>query len=260
MIKARIFFCLSNLIALIVFFSPSLYAADATAALTVYAAASLTNVLDEIGGNYIRETGQAVKFSYGASSTLARQIEAGASADIFFSADNDWMDYLQTRNLINQSSRQSMLGNTLVLIAPADSTIKLKISPHFALAAALSQSRLATGDPDSVPVGKYARAALTTLGVWDDIADKLVRADNVRTALTFVDRAEATLGIVYETDALVDNKVRIVDRFPANTHPPIVYPVALTVTAAAGADKFITYMHSTAAQAVFKKYGFTILR
>lgn len=228
--------------------------------LIVYAAASLTNALDEIGRSYTDHSGQQVKFSYGASSVLARQIEAGATADVFFSADNDWMDYLQTRNLINKTSRKAVLGNTLVLIAPADSTIKLKIAPRFALAAALGQNKFTTGDPDSVPVGKYARAALTTLGVWNEVADKLVRADNVRTALTFVDRGEASLGIVYETDALADNKVRIVDRFPTGTHQPIVYPVALTTSAAVDADKFIAYMRSATAQATFKKYGFTVLQ
>ncbi|HVY24187.1 MAG TPA: molybdate ABC transporter substrate-binding protein [Steroidobacteraceae bacterium] len=228
--------------------------------LTVYAAASLTNALDEIGRGYTEQSGQQVKFSYGASSTLARQIEAGATADVFFSADNDWMDYLESHNLINKASRKAMLGNTLVLIAPADSAIKLKISPHFALAATLGQNKLSTGDPDSVPVGMYARAALTTLGVWNEVADKLVRADNVRTALTFVDHAEAALGIVYETDAMVDSKVRIVDRFPADTHPPIVYPAALTSNATAGAEKFIAYLNSADAQAIFKKYGFKTLR
>jgi molybdate transport system substrate-binding protein len=241
--------------------STSAHAADTSAAsLLVYGAASLTNVLDEIGNSYTHDTGQSVKFSYGSSSALAKQIEAGAKADIFFSADSDWMDYLQNKSLINNSSRQSLLGNTLVLIAPASSSFQLKIVPNFALAATLGKERLATGDPDSVPVGKYARAALTTLGVWNDVADKLVRADNVRTALTFVDRAEVPLGIVYETDALVDNKVRIVDRFPANTHPPIVYPVALTISASPDAAKFVAYLRSPAAKTTFKKYGFTLLQ
>jgi molybdate transport system substrate-binding protein len=228
--------------------------------ITVYAAASLTNALDELGTGYTQSSGQAVKFSYAASSTLARQIEAGAKADIFFSADTDWMDYLQNRNLINSASRVNVLGNRLVLIAPADSKVQIKIAPGFDLAAALGDGRLSTGDPDSVPIGKYARSALLSLGVWNSVVDRLVRADNVRTALAFVDRGEAPLGIVYETDALVDKKVRIVDWFPANTHPPIVYPMALTIGADKGADGFIAYVRGSTGQAIFKKYGFSILR
>ena len=234
-------------------------AADTQSSVLVYGAASLTNVLDEIGTNYTHETGQAIKFSYGSSSALAKQIEAGAKAAIFFSADSEWMDYLEHRGAIDNNSRRNLLGNELVLVAPTESKVQLKIASRFALAAVLGSGRLAIGDPDSVPAGKYARAALTTLGVWNDVADKLVRADNVRTALTFVDRAEVPLGIVYETDALVDSKVRIVDRFPANTHAPIVYPVALTGSATPAAAKFIAYLHGTTAQIVYKKYGFTIL-
>jgi len=239
--------------------SPLLYAADEDSALRIYAAASLTNALDEIGTSFTRKTGVAIKYSYGASSTLARQIEAGAKADIFMSADNDWMDYLQQRHLINAASRKTLFGNQLVLIAPADSNTKVKIAPGFALTTILGKERLAIADPDSVPAGKYAKAALTTLGVWNTVADKLVRADNVRTALTFVDRMETPLGIVYETDAMMDAKVRIVDTFPASSHPAIVYPVALTIGADASAEKFLAFLHSPTAQAVFKKCGFTTL-
>ena len=228
-----------------------------TRPLLVFAAASLTNVLDEIGASY---STQPVKFSYGASSTLARQIEAGANADIFFSADLEWMDYLQARKLIDVNTRASLLSNKLVLIAPIDSKIQLKIAPNFALAAALGKGRLATGDPDSVPVGKYARSALTSLGVWNDVVDKLVRGDSVRTALAFVDRGEASLGIVYATDAFIDKKVRIVDEFPPNTHPAIVYPIALTVNATRGAEAFVSYLRGPTGQAAFKKYGFIVLQ
>jgi molybdate transport system substrate-binding protein len=227
--------------------------------LTVYGASSLTNALDELGSSYTQSSGQPVKFSYAASSTLARQIEAGAGADIFFSADTDWMDYLQTRKLINTATRRNVLGNKLVLIAPVDSSVQLKIVPGFGLLAALGGGRLSTGDPDSVPIGKYARSALLSLGVWNDVVDRLVRADNVRTALAFVDRGEAPLGIVYETDALVDRKVRVVDQFPADTHPPIVYPIAMTTTAAKGAENFIAYVRGPAGQAIFRKYGFSVL-
>jgi molybdate transport system substrate-binding protein len=225
--------------------------------LLVFAAASLTNALDEIGTAYTQQTQQHVKFSYAASSALARQLEAGARADVFFSADLEWMDYLQARNLIDRSTRRNVLSNRLVLVAPADSKIELKIAPGFALGAALgSNGRLATGDPESVPVGKYARSALTSLGVWNDVADRLVRADNVRSALAFIARGETPLGIVYETDAKVEKRVRIVDYFPADSHPPIVYPVAVTAEARPAARQFVEFLRSAAAQDIFKKYGF----
>jgi molybdate transport system substrate-binding protein len=232
-------------------------AADASEQeLLVFAAASLTNVLDDIGGAYTQQTGRRVKFSYAASSVLARQLEAGSHADAFFSADTKWMDYVQARGLIDRATRRNLLGNRLVLIAPADSKIELKIAPGFPLGAALRSGRLATGDPDTVPVGRYARSALTSLGVWSDVADKLVRADNVRSALAFIARGETPLGIVYETDARVEKRVRIVDFFPADSHPPIVYPVAVTAHAKSGAREFVEFMQSTAAQNAFKQYGF----
>lgn len=225
--------------------------------LLVFAAASLTNVLDEIGTAYTQQTQQRVKFSYAASSALARQLEAGSRADVFFSADLEWMDYLQARNLIDRSTRRNVLGNRLVLVAPADSKIELKIAPGFALGAALgANGRLATGDPESVPVGKYARSALTSLGVWNDVADRLVRADNVRSALAFIARGETPLGIVYETDARVEKRVRIVDFFPADSHPPIVYPVAVTAHARPAARQFVEFLQSAPAQEAFKKFGF----
>jgi molybdate transport system substrate-binding protein len=222
----------------------------------VFAAASLTNVLDEIGSAYTQQTRQQVKFAYAASSALARQLEAGARADVFFSADLEWMDYAQARGLIDRTTRRNVLGNRLALVAPTDSKIELKIAPGFALAAALGNGRLATGDPQSVPVGKYARSALTSLGVWNDVADRLVRADNVRSALAFIARGETPLGIVYETDAKVEKRVRVVDFFPADSHPPIVYPVAVTAQARASAGQFIDFLQSSAAQNAFEKYGF----
>jgi molybdate transport system substrate-binding protein len=228
-------------------------------ALLIFGASSLTNVLDEIGAAYTRETGQALKFSYAASSALARQIEANARADVFFSADSEWMDYLQTRNLIDKSTRKDLLGNRLVLVAPIGSKVQLKIAPNFPLAATLGKERLATGDPDSVPVGRYARSALTALGVWNDVADRLVRAENVRAALAFIARGEVPLGIVYETDALVEKQVRVVDVFPENTHLPIIYPVATTLNARAGSREFIEFLSGPAAEALFKKYGFAVL-
>jgi len=225
--------------------------------LLVFAAASLANALDEIGMAYTQKTQQHVKFSYAASSALARQLEAGSRADAFMSADLEWMDYVQARNLIDRSTRRNVLSNRLVLVAPADSKIELKIAPGFALGAALgSNGRLATGDPESVPVGKYARSALTSLGVWNDVADRLVRADNVRSALAFIARGETPLGIVYETDAKVEKRVRIVDFFPEDSHPPIVYPVAVTAHARPATRQFIEFLQSSPAQETFKKYGF----
>ena len=241
------------------FGGPSTAADAGQSPVTVFAAASLTNVLQEVGDAFTKETSITVKFSFAASSSLARQIENGSRADIFFSADLDWMDYLQTRRLIQVSTRHDVLGNRLVLVAPADSKIALKIAPRFALAAALGKGRLATGDPDSVPVGRYAHEALTNLGVWNDVVDRLVRADNVRSALAFVDRGEAPLGIVYRTDALVDKKVRVVDVFPDDTHQPIIYPIALIVRAKADAAKFLAYVRGPSAAIAFEHYGFAIL-
>jgi molybdate transport system substrate-binding protein len=237
---------------------PSL-AADSEKALTVFAAASLTNVLQDLGDAFSKDTSIPVRFSFAASSALARQIENGSRADMFFSADLEWMDYLQARNLIQPATRHDVLGNQLVLIAPVDSKISLKIEPHFALAAAVGKSRLATGDPDSVPVGRYAHEALANLGVWDEVAARLVRADSVRSALAFVDRGEAALGIVYETDALIDKNVRVVGMFPADSHNPIIYPVALTSGARPDAVKFLAYIRGPAGDLAFRHYGFTPL-
>ena len=233
------------------------FAADSDRpSIVVFAAASLTNVLQELGDNFTKETALPVKFSFAASSTLARQIESGAPADIYFLADLEWMDYLQTRKLIQGSTRHNVLGNRLVLVAPADSKIDLKIVPNFPLAAALGKSRLATGDPAGVPVGRYAQEALTKLGVWSAVEDRLVRADSVRSALTFVDRGEAALGVVYQTDALIDAKVRVVDVFPENTHLPITYPIALTAVAGPDAEKFLNYVRGPSGDIAFRKYGF----
>jgi molybdate transport system substrate-binding protein len=190
---------------------------------------------------------------------LARQVESGAHADVFFSADQEWMDYLDQRGLILKGSRRNLLGNRLALVAPANSTLTLHIEPNFPLLAALHGGRLATGDPDSVPVGRYARSALTTLGVWNDVADRLVRADNVRTALAFVARGEAPLGIVYGTDAKIEPGVRVVDLFPASSHLPISYPIGVIDGANDKAAAFIEFLRGPAGTAAFEKYGFIVL-
>lgn len=224
--------------------------------LTVFAAASLTDVLQEIGRAWAATGAPTPRMSFAASSVLARQIEAGAEADVFFSADQEWMDYLAARGLIRNDSRRDIVGNRLVLIAPADSTAELRVAPGFSLARALGDGRLATGDPDFVPAGKYARSALMSLGVWNDVADRLVRAENVRVALAYVARGEAPLGIVYATDAQAEPRVRIVEPFPADSHPPIAYPVAATQTGGAEALSFIGFMTGEAAAAAFRGAGF----
>jgi molybdate transport system substrate-binding protein len=240
--------------------APQVVAADdAQAPITVFGAASLTDVLQDLGDAFTKDSAIPVRFSFASSSALARQIENGAPADLFFSADLEWMDYLQARALIRPTTRVDMVGNQLILVAPVDSKVTLKIEPHFALAAALGTGRLATGDPDSVPVGRYAKQSLVSLGVWDSVSARLVRADSVRAALAFVDRGETPLAIVYATDALADKKVRFIDAFPAASHEPIIYPAALTNVAKPAAAKFLAYMHGPAGDLAFKRFGFTPL-
>jgi len=226
----------------------------------VFAAASLKNALDDIAGQWQRETGKKTVISYAASNTLIKQIEQGAPADIFISADLDWMDYGQQKNLIKPDSRFNLLGNRLVLIAPKDSSVSANIQPGFDLAALLKGGRLAMGNVDAVPAGKYGKAALEKLGVWDSVKDKIAQAESVRAALLFVSRGEAPLGIVYQTDAAADPSVKIVGTFPENTHPRIIYPVALTKESTnPGAQAFLNYLRSPAARAAFERQGFTVL-
>jgi len=225
--------------------------------ITVFAAASLGDVLQEIGRPYRADTGIATRFSFAASSTLARQIEAGAPADVFISADGEWMDYLANRGLIEPRTRRNIAGNELVLIAPAASGIQLRIAPGFALGAALGRGRLAIADPAAVPAGRYAQAALSSLGAWPEVESRLAPAENVRAALALVSRGEAPLGIVYRTDARLDPKVRVVGAFPAASYPPIVYPAAAVSGARADAAAFVEYLAGEKAQAIFRKYGFT---
>ena len=226
--------------------------------LIVFAAASLTDVLQQVGPLFTSQSKVPVKFSFAASSALARQIEAGARADAFLSADQDWMNYLQRRRLIKVDTRADLLGNRLALIAPKDSKVALKLERGAPLMKALGKNgRLSTGDPDSVPVGKYARTALGNLDLWTAIEPRLVRADNVRVALMYVARGEAPLGIVYSTDAAVEPQVRIVDLFPESSHAPITYPVAATTSASPATDSFLQFLRSDAARAIFTKAGFS---
>ena len=226
----------------------------------MFAAASMKNALDDIDAAYAAKTGAKVVASYAASSTLAKQIEQGAPADIFLSADTDWMDYATGKKNINETTRVNLLGNSIVLIAPKDSKIgNVTIGQGFDLAKLAGDRKIATGDVKAVPVGKYARAALEKLGAWQAAEPKFAMAESVRAALTLVARGEAALGIVYATDAKIEPGVKIIGTFPADSHPPIIYPVAATTTAKSEASDYLAFMRSSAAKTVFEKYGFTFL-
>jgi molybdate transport system substrate-binding protein len=245
-------------------FSPVLGTAQAQAPakeLVIFAAASLKNALDEVADAWARETGKpAPKISYAASNVLAKHLEQGAPADLFFSADLDWMDYAAGKKLIRPETRASLLANRIALIAPANSTAAVTLAPGIDFSAVLGQGRLAMGNVDTVPAGKYGKAALEKLGGWDKVKDKVAQADNVRAALLLVSRGEAPLGIVYTTDAAADPKVKVVAIFPQETHPPIVYPVAVTKDAAhPDAAGFVSYLRGAGPRAAFEKQGFTVL-
>jgi molybdate transport system substrate-binding protein len=229
-----------------------------TETLTVFAAASLTDSLQKVTDAYTKATGVRVKLAFASSSVLAKQIEAGAQADVFFSADQEWMDYLQQKALIQAGSRSELLGNRLVLVAPSDSTLNLKLTSTAGILKALGKKgRLATGDPDSVPAGKYAKAALISLNQWNDLERRLVRAENVRVALMYVARGEVPLGIVYETDAAVAPKVRVVDVFPESSHAAITYPIAVTKVARRDAQDYVAFLKSNPARQIFTAAGFS---
>jgi molybdate transport system substrate-binding protein len=228
--------------------------------ITVFAAASMKNALDDVNAAYAKATGIRVVSSYAASSALAKQIEGGAPADAFVSADLKWMDYLQDKKAIKDSTRVSLLGNKLVLIAPKDSRIgNVTIGQGFDLAKLAGDGRIATGDVKAVPVGLYAKAALEKLGSWAAAEPKFAMSDNVRAALLLVSRGEAALGIVYETDAKVEPGVKIIGVFPEGSHPPVTYPVAATATAKPDVAGYLAFLRSSAAKAIFEKYGFTVL-
>jgi molybdate transport system substrate-binding protein len=228
----------------------------------ILAAASLKNALDEASAAWARDTGKRIKISYAASSALARQIEGGIPADVFISADVPWMDYVAERKLIKPTSRSNFLGNQIVLIASKDSKIDLKIDRGFDLRGALGiGGRLAMGSVEAVPAGRYGKAALEYLGVWASVSDRVAQAENVRMALTLVSRGEAPLGIVYKTDAASDPAVRIVGIFPADSHPAIIYPMALLASSKnPQAQAVVDYLKAPAARPFFEKQGFSVLK
>jgi molybdate transport system substrate-binding protein len=227
----------------------------------VFAAASLKDALNAVAEGFRRNTGKRVTASYAASSTLAKGIATGAPADVFISADLEWMDYLEQRKLIKPWSRSDLLGNKLVLIAPSiDRRVRLAIEPGFPLATALGDGKLAMADPASVPAGMYAKAALQKIGVWPAVAQRILPAENVRAALLLVARSEAPLGIVYATDAAIDPGVRVIGTLPRETHPPIIYPVALTATSEnPDGAALLIYLRCAQARAQFQKAGFRFL-
>lgn len=223
----------------------------------VLAASSLQEAMEAAADGWAAKGHPRPVLSFAASSALARQIESGAQGDIFVSADEEWMDAVAARGLIASDTWEILLGNSLVLVAPAGSGRKLAIAPGFPLAAALGGRRLAMADPDAVPAGRYGKAALINLEVWDDVFGRIASAENVRAALALVSRGEAPLGIVYATDALADNGVTIAGAFPSDSHPPIVYPIArLTSSGHPDADGFLAYLASDEGKSVFRRFGF----
>jgi len=228
--------------------------------LVVFAAASLKNALDAINSRWQQQTGKKATISYGASSALAKQLEQAAPAQVFISADLDWMDYVANKNLIKPETRANLLGNRIVLIAPKDKAEPVDIKPGFDLARILgNDGRLAMANVDAVPAGKYGRAALEKLGVWASVANRIAQAENVRAALLLVSRGETPAGIVYQTDAAADPNVKIIGTFPETSHPPIIYPVALTTSATPDALAFLNYLRSNEAKPLFEAQGFTVL-
>jgi molybdate transport system substrate-binding protein len=228
----------------------------------VFAAASLKDSLDAINADWQKASGKHATISYAASSALAKQIEAAAPADVFISADLDWMDYLDKKSLIAPGTRHNLLGNVLVLIAPADSkAAAVDIKQDVPLAKLLNGGKLAMADPNAVPAGKYGKAALTKLGVWDSLSTSVAAAENVRACLLLVARGEAPYGIVYKTDAAIEPKVRIVGTFPSDTVPPIIYPIGQVASSKNPDDvAFINYLSGPDATKQFEHYGFSVLK
>ncbi len=230
---------------------------EAAAQITVYAAASTTNAIQDLATRYEQEKGVKVVTSFAATSTLAKQIEQGAPADLFLSADIKWMDYLQGKGKIVPASRHNLLGNQLVLVAPKGKAIPVKLEKSFDLPGAF-QGRWCSCDA-SVPIGQYSQQALTTLGWWTALEPRLAAAPDVRAALAFVERGECAVGIVYETDAKMSDKVEILGVFPSDTHTPVLYPVALVQAGKPAAQGFMDFLQTSVAASVFRQYGFTVL-
>jgi molybdate transport system substrate-binding protein len=232
---------------------------DRSQRILVFSAASTISAMNDIGGLFNKKGVGKCVISFASSSTLAKQIERGAPADVFVSANVKWVDYLAERGLIEPGSRFDLLGNRIVLIAPLDSPVQIQIEPHFRLAELLGHDRLAMGDPDHVPAGIYGKQALESLGLWKSVERRLARAKDVRAALALVEKGEAPLGVVYATDAGMSSKVRIVDLFPENTHPRITYPVVIVSgRGRALTEDFLAFLKSPEARVVFEKYGFTV--
>ncbi|WP_368561603.1 molybdate ABC transporter substrate-binding protein [Pseudoxanthomonas sp. UTMC 1351] len=245
---------------LLMFLASPLHAVEPARPLTVFAAASLKESLDEAARAYEKQTGTPVRVSYAASSALARQIERGAPADVFFSADLEWMDYLQQRRKIDPANRRNVLGNQLALVAPKNSRAQVDLRNPASLSTALGDRRLAVGQIRSVPAGKYARASLESLGAWDNVKSKLAESESVRAALMLVARGETPLGIVYLSDAKAEPGVRVVAIFPNDSHPPILYPVAsLRDNRHPQTGAFVRWLSSPAARGIFQRRGFTVL-
>lgn len=227
---------------------------------TVFAAASLTNAMEDVARAYRAATGRAVRLSFAASSALARQIEQGAPASLFVSADEQWMDYLERRGLIVRDTRATVLSNRLVLVVPVRDRRDVALRPGFDFGALLGpDGRLACGDPAHVPAGRYAREALTWLGAWPAVERRLVRADNVRVALAYVERGEVPAGIVYATDAALSSRVRVAGTFPQDSHTPIAYPAAVVARGDTPAARaFLAFLRGESARAIFERYGFGV--
>jgi molybdate transport system substrate-binding protein len=238
----------------------ALRAQPAGAPLLVFAAASLQGALDAVGAAWSAQGGTRPSISYAGTPALARQIEQGAPADLLIAADSDWMDRLERRGALRPGSRVDLLGNRLVLVAPQDRPVALRIAPGMDLLRALGGGRLALADVGTVPAGRYAKAALEALGVWPSVAGRVAGTENVRAALALVARGEAPLGIVYASDARAEPRVRVVDVFPAGLHPPIVYPAAVTAASRSPqAGAFAAFLRSPPAAAAFVAQGFEVL-
>jgi molybdate transport system substrate-binding protein len=234
--------------------------AQAESPVVMFAAASLKNALDEASAAWTKETGKTTRISYAASSALAKQIEAGAPADLFVSADLAWMDYVAGKDGLKPGTRLNLLRNALVLIAPKDSSLAVDLKPGLDLSKALGDGRIAMGNVEAVPAGKYGKAALEHLGAWEGVKGRVAQAENVRAALLLVARGEVPLGIVYATDAVSDPSVRVLATFPTDSHPPVIYPVALTRDSTnPDAAALLTYLRSPTARVFFERQGFSVI-